>query len=181
MTMFHATTAAALICLAAPHAFAQSGAVDPAQAATASDEPDYVDYAGFATLTGEVAQYRAARLLDWDSFRAEAAMDDAILLDTRSAEAFAQGHLEGAINLPFSDFTAAKLVEVLGPDTSRPVFIYCNNNFSDNTAPVVLKRAELALNIPTFINLYGYGYENIWELADTVSIADPGVPWVAGS
>lgn len=28
----------------------------------------------------------------------------------------------------------------------------------------------LALNIPTFINLYGYGYKNVFELADLVSV-----------
>lgn len=31
----------------------------------------------------------------------------------------------------------------------------------------------LALNIPTFINLYGYGYRNVYELADFVPVADP--------
>ncbi len=35
-----------------------------------------------------------------------------------------------------------------------------------------LKRKEitLALNIPTFINLYGYGYKNVYELGDLVSV-----------
>jgi hypothetical protein len=35
------------------------------------------------------------------------------------------------------------------------------------------KRAELALNIPTFINLYGYGYRNVYELSELVSVHDP--------
>ena len=38
---------------------------------------------------------------------------------------------------------------------------------------------ELALNIPTFVNLHGYGYENVYELADLVSIEDAGVNWVS--
>jgi phage shock protein E len=50
---------------------------------------------------------------------------------------------------------------VLGADRSRPVNIYCNNNFADDRAPVATKKVELALNIPTFINLYGYGHENV--------------------
>lgn len=33
----------------------------------------------------------------------------------------------------------------------------------------------LALNIPTFINLYGYGYRNIYELDELVNINDPRV------
>ena len=57
------------------------------------------------------------------------------------------------------------------------VTCYCNNKFSDNRAPVVTKRVQLALNIPTFINLHGYGYRNIWELADVISTTGPGVEW----
>ena len=30
----------------------------------------------------------------------------------------------------------------------------------------------LALNIPTYINLYGYGYRNIYELDELVNIND---------
>ena len=47
------------------------------------------------------------------------------------------------------------------------------------TTPVVTKRLQLALNIPTFINLVGYGYENVWELADVIRTDGPGVDWVA--
>ena len=106
--------------------------------------------------------------------------EGAILLDARSAAAFAQGHIEGAVNLPLPDFTDEALAETLGPDRNRPIYIYCNNNFSDDAAPVVTKRATLALNIPTFINLHGYGYTNVWELADIVASADEQVPWVSG-
>lgn len=127
-----------------------------------------VDYAGFAALTNEVATLRAERLLPKAEFLKRSAAEGALLLDTRSASAFAQGHIDGAVNLPFSDFTQDKLREVIGEDTDRPIYIYCNNNFSDNVAPVPLKKAPLALNIPTFINLVGYGYSNVWELAETL-------------
>jgi signal peptidase I len=43
---------------------------------------------------------------------------------------------------------------------------------------VVIKSAPLALNIPTFINLYGYGYRNIYELGDVVDFNDPRIRWV---
>lgn len=42
-----------------------------------------------------------------------------------------------------------------------------------------LKRVELALNIPTFINLYGYGYKNIYELGDMISVDDPRIRFVS--
>jgi hypothetical protein len=70
------------------------------------------------------------------------------------------------------------LSEVIG-SKKRRILIYCNNNFTDNIAPVVLKSAPLALNVPTFINLYGYGYENIYELSGAYSIADAEIDWVS--
>ncbi|MDG2001911.1 MAG: rhodanese-like domain-containing protein [Novosphingobium sp.] len=140
-----------------------------------------IDYPTFEQLVSNLGPVREAHRLTWPDFMQSSKGEAAILLDTRSASDFARGHLEGAVNLPFSEFTDAKLATVLGEDTSRPVYIYCNNNFRDNVAPVMTKRAPLALNIPTFINLHGYGYGNVWELADVVSIADPGVAWVSGA
>ena len=64
-------------------------------------------------------------------------------------------------------------------DTGTRILIYCNNNFTDNVAPVMVKRIQLALNVPTFINLYGYGYENIYELKDAHSIRDADIHWVS--
>ena len=139
-----------------------------------------IDYAGFEKLVREVGPLREARRLGWAQFAAKAHGKGAILLDARSAADFARGHIDGAINLPFNEFTDARLAEVLGPDHARPIYIYCNNNFSDNVAPIVTKRVQLALNIPTFINLVGYGYGNVWELADVVSITDPRIGWVSG-
>ena len=157
--------AAAVLSVAAP-AFAQNAPANPK-----------IDYDGFAALTVELAPIRAERRIPLQQFLAKAKEDGALILDTRSAAAFAAGHMEGAINLPFSDFTDEKLAKVLGEDTTRPILIYCNNNFSDNVAPIVSKRAPLALNIPTFINLYGYGYTKIWELADVVATSD--IAWVS--
>lgn len=147
--------------------------------AAAPDNP-LIDYPGFVELAGKVGEYREARRLPWAEFAARARADGALLLDARSETAFARGHIAGAVNLPLPDFTAERLAEVLGPDKSRPVYIYCNNNFADNRAPVVTKKVELALNIPTFINLVGYGYANVWELADVIRTDGPGVRWVSG-
>ena len=35
--------------------------------------------------------------------------------------------------------------------------------------PVNSKPITLALNIPTYINLYGYGYRNIYELSELIN------------
>lgn len=137
-----------------------------------------IDYAGFATLTGDVRALRAKRLVDFAAFKAMAAKKDALILDARSADKFAAGHIAGAVNLPLTDFTAEALAAAIGPNRDRPILIYCNNNFSNHRAPVMLKRAALALNIQTFINLVGYGYANVWELRDVVDFEDPKVGWV---
>ncbi len=139
-----------------------------------------VDYPAFQTLTASVAPQRAARLLAFDAFKAEAAKPGTLLLDARSASAFARGHIKGAVNLPLTDFTAESLAAVVGASPDRPILIYCNNNFRNDAAPVPMKAAALALNIQTFINLVGYGYPNVYELADVVDFNDPKVEWVKG-
>ena len=150
----------------------------PAAAAETPENPQ-IDYPGFVELAEEVFELREQRRLAWDEFASEAQAKGAMLLDARSESAYAAGHLEGAVNLPLPDFTDEALAELLGPDKDRPIYIYCNNNFADDAPPVVTKRVQLALNIPTFINLVGYGYENVWELADVIRTDDPGVNWIA--
>lgn len=147
--------------------------------AVAQSNPQ-IDYPGFQALTASVATERAARLIAFDAFKVEAAKPGTLLLDARSKDAFQRGHIAGAVNLPLTDFTAESLAAVIGADPNRPILIYCNNNFSNHAPPVPLKRAPLALNIQTFINLVGYGYPNVRELADVVDFDDPKVEWVKG-
>ena len=46
------------------------------------------------------------------------------------------------------------------------------NNVKPGVEIIELKPITLALNIPTYINLYGYGYRNVYELSEFVSIYD---------
>ena len=141
--------------------------------------PSRVAYAGFAALTTDLTAVRAQRLVGLDRFWEMAADKGTLILDARSHDAFERGHIVGAVNLPFTDFTAASLAQLIG-DPNRRLLIYCNNNFVNNTDPVVTKMPSLALNIQTFINLRGYGYGNVYELADAVDFNDPRVRWVKG-
>jgi hypothetical protein len=136
-----------------------------------------IDYQGFQGLTRDVESYRAERLITLADFQRMAREPNTIVLDARSADAYRTGHINGAINLPFTDFTDQSLAAALHDPNVR-ILIYCNNNFSNNARPVVLKRVELALNIQTFINLYGYGYRNVYELGDVVDFNDAAVGWV---
>jgi hypothetical protein len=150
-----------------------------ATAGVAQDRNPQIDYAGFQQLTAGVATYRESRLLSWNEFSATAKQPDVLLLDARSADAYASGHIKGAVNLPFTDFTAASLAQLIG-DKDRPILIYCNNNFANDQPPVMKKAVSLALNIQTFINLVGYGYSNVRELNEIVDFNDPKVGWVTG-
>jgi hypothetical protein len=158
-------------------AIALAAPLAPAAAKPRASANPQIDYPGFVRLTRDVQSYRRARLVDWAGFAAAARERDALILDARSADAYAAGHIEGAVNLPFTDFTAQSLKRVIGR-ADRPILIYCNNNFSNNAAPVQLKSVRLALNIQTFVNLVGYGYRNVRELEDVVDFNDPKVNWV---
>lgn len=139
-----------------------------------------IDYAGFEELTGDVRHLRSKRLLPFAKFKEQAASRGALLLDARSETAFREGHIKGAVNLPLPDFNAESLAHLVGRNRKRMILIYCNNNFSNRRRPVPMKAAPLALNIQTFINLVGYGYSNVWELADVIDFNDPKVEWVRG-
>ena len=152
------------------------GAPQAPQRASADGQ---VDFVGFQSLAQEVRAYRAGRLVGLAQFQAMAREPNTIILDARSAAAYAQGHIDGAINLSLTDFTAPALAAAIADPNTR-ILIYCNNNFENDAPPVVLKRVQLALNIQTFINLYGYGYRNVYELGDVVNFDDPSVRWVRG-
>ncbi len=136
-----------------------------------------IDYRGFQQLTASVAPTRDSRRVTLARFKAMAKSGEAVILDARSATAFAAGHIDGAINLPLTDFTAEALAAAL-PDRDRPILIYCNNNFRNDRPPVMLKAAAVSLNIQTYINLAAYGYRNVYELGETVDFDDPKVNWV---
>lgn len=114
-----------------------------------------------------------------------------MVLDTRSAFRFNRKHLKGAINLNFSDFTQENLRKII-PDTQTKVLIYCNNNFDGDRIDFASKifrpgiKPEtqilsnrkprmLALNVPTYITLFGYGYVDVYELDELVNVKDKRV------
>lgn len=153
----------------------------------------YVNYEFFENLVKEVKPYRAERLIEFDQFLEMGKDKNTLILDARSREKYNELHIKGAINLPFAEFTQQSL-DALIPSPETRILIYCNNNFAqDNSAfeiamtskyvsPSSLGKKDnsskeegllmpksdlsLALNIPTFINLYGYGYKNVYELEE---------------
>ena len=150
-----------------------------------------VDYDDFKNLILDLEKNRAERLVSLDVFLEMAKGENTVILDTRSDFRFNRKHLKGAIHLDFTDFTQENLLKLI-PDTNTKILIYCNNNFNGDPIDFASKMAKpaaslqtqilsnrkpvmLALNIPTHINLYGYGYKNIYELDELVNVNDPRV------
>lgn len=167
-----------------------------AAAAGAGDRPypkAKVSFEDFRGLVAAVEPHRAKRLVDLDTFLKMSREKGVVVLDTRSTFRYERIHLKGAKHLSFTDFTQDNLARVIpSPDTT--VLIYCNNNFEGNETDFATKafRPErvnaavsgrqfasqgkpvmLALNIPTYVNLYGYGYRNVYELDELVKVDDP--------
>ena len=154
-----------------------------------------VSYEDFKELVAEVEPHRSARILSLDQFLQMSKQPNVMVLDTRSAFRYERIHIQGAKHLSFTDFTQANLAGVI-PTPETKVLIYCNNNFDGNQIDFASKSApsrpssnrslgsqvasqekpvQLALNVPTYINLYGYGYQNVYELGELVKVTDPRI------
>jgi rhodanese-related sulfurtransferase len=151
-----------------------------------------VSFDDFKQLVAEVEGHRAERMIDLDTFLRMSREEGVVVLDARSAFRFERIRMKGAKSLPFTDFTQENLAKLI-PDPKTKILIYCNNNFDGNQRDFASKMfvpslklqmsqvvqqekpRMLALNIPTYINLYGYGYRNVYELNELVSVRDPRV------
>jgi rhodanese-related sulfurtransferase len=151
-----------------------------------------VSFDDFKNLVAEVETHRASRLIDLNTFLTMSKKEGVIILDSRSDFRFDRIHLKGAKHLAFTDFTQDNLKKVI-PNPETTILIYCNNNFDGNQTDFASKVAVprptadkavasqfaaqakplmMALNIPTYINLYGYGYRNVYELHELVNVND---------
>jgi hypothetical protein len=154
-----------------------------------------VSFDDFKELVAEVEPHRAKRLIDFATFLQKSKEKNTVILDARSTFRFQRIHLAGARHLAFTDFTQDNLAKVI-PDADTTVLIYCNNNFEGDEVDFATKIARpidrareriatqlrtqerprmMALNIPTYVNLYGYGYRNVYELDELLDVQDPRV------
>ena len=154
-----------------------------------------VSFDDFKGLVAVVETHRASRLIDLNTFLKMSKEEGVIIFDSRSDFRFDRIHLKGAKHLAFTDFTQDNLKKVI-PTFETTILIYCNNNFDGNQTDFASKVAVprpksdkavesqfaaqakplmMALNIPTYINLYGYGYRNVYELHELVKVNDPRI------
>jgi hypothetical protein len=186
---------AAFACAIPVLAFAQADSAKPKGSGHMSYKKALVDFDAFKTLVQSVEELRASRLLSLDDFLKMSREPGTVILDSRSDFRFERKHLKGAIHLAFTDYTQANLAKLI-PDSGTRILIYCNNNFDGDQVDFATKMAVpgdgfpaqtaapetqilsnrkpimLALNIPTYINLYGYGYRNVYELGELVGVND---------
>jgi len=154
-----------------------------------------VSFDDFKSLVAAVEPHRESRLIDLDTFLEMSKEPGVVILDSRSAFRYERIHLKDARHLAFADFTQQELAKVI-PSLDTKILIYCNNNFEGNQTDFATKMVlpyslrsnplgrefsvqkkplMMALNIPTYINLYGYGYRNVYELNELVRVNDPRI------
>jgi phage shock protein E len=76
--------------------------------------------------------------------------EGALLVDVRSAEEFARGSIEGAINIPHTEIEA--LARLIGADKQRPVVFFCRSGRRVGVAQAALG----ALGYDSIYNATGY-------------------------
>ncbi len=154
--------------------------------ACSQEKSPFISFDDYDKLMDEVKEHRQSRLVELPEYLEMAKENGVIIMDTRSDAMYNSKHVKGAIHLNFSDFTQERLAEII-PSADTKILIYCNNNFKDDeknfptkmVVPPSIKKGgggdkgiTLALNIPTYINLYGYGYKNVYELSELISTND---------
>lgn len=98
------------------------------------------------------------KVLTPQEFRDATANKNVQLLDVRTPEEFAEGHLEAAKNINVLDSTFASKAERL--NVNEPIYIYCRSGHRSAKAALILKN----LGFKEIKDMQG-GYLN-WESAD---------------
>jgi len=155
------------ICLVAMAAGVQAGE---------SAQNPLIDYQQFQRIVTTSKQERAAHRLGEADFLAQMRESGVIVLDARSESLYRLRHIKGAVNLPFTDFTAGSLARVV-PGRDAKILIYCNNNFLDSPAAFASKAPAASLNLATYTSLKAYGYTNVYELGPLLRIGDTRLPF----
>ena len=135
-----------------------------------------IDYPGFQKIVDTADKERESRRLTEDQFLKMCADPDAVVLDARSAAMYRLRHIKGAINLPFTEFSATSLAGII-PNKDVNILIYCNNNFLNDPVAMFSKVATASLNLSTYTSLKSYGYDNISELGPLLDVNKTKIPF----
>lgn len=89
----------------------------------------------FFVTAGEVPDIKAEQLLKSDTSKW-------LILDVRSAEEYAEGHVPGAVNIAHTELED-RLSEIVNFE-SKPVVVYCRSGYRAGKAAEILKKAKFA-------------------------------------
>ena len=96
----------------------------------------------------QITQEEAKRIMDTET--------DYVLLDTRTDEEFAEGHIEGAIMIP--EYEIADKAETAIPDKDTLILVYCRSGRRSKIASMLL--VELGYtNVKEFGGIIDWKYE----------------------
>jgi hypothetical protein len=135
-----------------------------------------INYPAFLADAQRAGVLRESRRLTEDQFIAAMREPGVVLLDARSAAMFKLRHVKSAVNLSLPDFTADALAGII-PAKNSKVLIYCNNNFLRSPVAFASKAPGASLNITSFVNLYTYGYTNVFELGPLLDVKQAKLPF----
>lgn len=136
-----------------------------------------IDYAGFQKIVNTSQREREKHRLTEVEFLTMMKEEGVVLLDARSERRFLLLHIDGATNLPFTEFTEASLKTII-PSKSTKILIYCNNNFEGDEIAFAAKSPAASLNLSTYSSLKAYGYNNIYELGPLLDVKTTRLPLV---
>jgi len=117
-----------------------------------------IDYPGFQKVVEESGPEREVRRSSEDVFWEMMWRPGVVVLDARTDLDYRQPLIAGAVNLPFTEFTAASLAAVI-PSRDTPILICCYHNSA-------------------FTSLRAYGYTRIYELGPLLKVAESRLPFV---
>ena len=71
---------------------------------------------------------------EWNNYKNKGAL----LIDVRSKQEFQEGHIEGAISIPYYEISKRAENEI--SNKSKIIFLYCNTGRRSKKASIILKR-----------------------------------------
>lgn len=149
---------------------------------TAQDKPGIanpaIDMEGYLRISVEAARHRETHRLSEEDFIRMSRDFGTVILDARSKEKYDELHIKGAISLSFPDI-AVQSLKVTIPDKTTRILIYCNNNFRGAEGPFPTKLPSASLNLSTYIALYSYGYQNVYELGPLIDMKTSKLEFVS--
>ncbi|MHB1315170.1 MAG: rhodanese-like domain-containing protein [Christensenellales bacterium] len=117
--------------------------------ATVSPKPSTVPA---ATMLGEAVSSEAYRTISPKQAKEMIAKEGVLLVDVRTPEEYAEGHIPGSILLPSEEITKGNFASVL-PDKEAVTIVYCRSGRRSAIAAAELAKA---------------GYTNVYDLGGII-------------